>query len=110
VYNEYIGQVLFKFGYNISYKIIDRGIFEIFGPLGLSTAISKKAFIVTKLQSSFIYHYTLLILIGSTFLLGIRQFWIIFGETFDYRLFVIFFILLFFTLKNNKINVYIYIW
>ena len=30
VYNEYIGQFFFKFSYNVSYKIIDRGIFEIF--------------------------------------------------------------------------------
>merc|ERR1711957_512391 len=74
VYNEYIAQFFFSFGYNVSYKIIDRGIIEIFGPMGLSGVISTKAFYVVKLQSSYIYHYTLLILLGSTLVLGFRQF------------------------------------
>jgi hypothetical protein len=34
IYNEYFGQFFFKFGYSISYKFIDRGIFEILGPTG----------------------------------------------------------------------------
>ena len=34
----------------------------------------------------------------------------VFGENFDYRLFMIFFILLFFILKNNKINIHVYIY
>jgi hypothetical protein len=29
IYNEYFGQFFFKFGYSVSYKFIDRGIFEI---------------------------------------------------------------------------------
>jgi hypothetical protein len=36
IYNEYFGQFFFKFGYSISYKFVDRGIFEILGPTGLS--------------------------------------------------------------------------
>ena len=36
IYNEYLGQFFFKLGYSISYKAIDRGIFEILGPTGLS--------------------------------------------------------------------------
>jgi hypothetical protein len=31
IYN-YFGQFFFKFGYSVSYKFIDRGIFEILGP------------------------------------------------------------------------------
>jgi NADH-ubiquinone oxidoreductase chain 5 len=92
VYNEYIGQFFFNFGYKISYKIIDRGIFEILGPMGLSSAISKKALYLNKLQSGYIYHYTFLILIGTTLLLGIRQFWLLVGEFADYRIFIIFII------------------
>jgi NADH-ubiquinone oxidoreductase chain 5 len=37
IYNECLGQFFFKFGYSISYKFIDRGIFEILGPTGLSS-------------------------------------------------------------------------
>ena len=102
VYNEYIGQFFFNFGYKISYKIIDRGIFEIFGPMGLSTVITKKAVYLNKLQSGFLYHYTFLILIGTTLLLGIRQFWIIVGGFTDYRVFVIFLISSLFLINKQK--------
>ena len=90
VYNEYIGQFFFSFGYNISYKIIDRGIIEIFGPMGLSSVILKSAKTLVNLQSSYIYHYTLLILLGSSVILGVRQSWFLFSEFIDYKILFIF--------------------
>ena len=90
VYNEIIGQFFFKFGYTTSYKIIDRGIFEIFGPLGLSTIISKKSELISKLQTGYIYHYTFSILLFSSLLLSIRQFWIFTDILIDYRFFILF--------------------
>jgi NADH-ubiquinone oxidoreductase chain 5 len=102
VYNEYIGQFLFKFGYNVSYKIIDRGIIEMFGPMGLSNAVSNKALFINKLQTNYLYHSTLLILIGTTLLVGARQFWLFFGNFLDFRIFVIFFILSFYLLNFSK--------
>jgi len=56
---EYLGQFFFKLGYSISYKFIDRGIFEIFGPTGISNVTSKISLNIHKLQSGYIYHYTL---------------------------------------------------
>jgi len=102
VYNEIVGQFFFKFGYNTSYKIIDRGIFEIFGPLGLSTAISHKSRLISGIQSGFIYHYTFSILLMSTLLVGIRQFWILTENMIDYRIFIILFISSLFLLFNKK--------
>lgn len=102
IYNEYLTQILLKFGYRISYKIIDRGIIEVFGPLGLSNIISKKANFLYKLQTGFIYHYTLLMLTGSTLLLGLRQFWILFSTTIDYRILIICFISIYFFLTNKQ--------
>ena len=102
IYNEYIGQLFFNFGYIISYKTIDRGIFEIFGPMGLSSLISKKAFYLQKIQTGYIYHYTLLTLLGGTLLIGLREFWLIFGPFIDYRTFLIFLILSFFINIINK--------
>jgi len=96
VYNELIAQSLFTVGYNVSYKIIDRGIIEMFGPMGLANVISSKAFFITKLQTNYLYHSTLLVLVGCTLLLGVRQFWLFFGYFVDFRLFIIFFILGFF--------------
>lgn len=73
VYNEQIGQFFFKFGYSVSYKIVDRGIFEILGPNGLALSISKMSNNIAKLQSGYIYHYTFLILLGSTILVGVLR-------------------------------------
>jgi len=102
VYNEYIIQVLFKFSYNTSYKLIDRGIIEILGPMGLTNLISKNAWSLSKLQSGFIYHYTFLILILCTVLLCIRQFWFIFSHIIDIKLFIIFLISFFFLIHSNN--------
>jgi len=104
VYNEYLGQFFFTFGYNVSYKIIDRGIIEVFGPMGLSQVISKKSFQLYKTQTNYIYHYTLLILVGTTLLLGVRQFWVIFGDYVDFRIFIIFLMLIFRNINYNKNN------
>lgn len=100
VLNEYVGQVFFTLGYNITYKTIDRGIFEIVGPMGLSRAISKKARFLHSTQTGFIYHYTFVILICLTMLLGLRQFWLLFGIFIDYRNVLIFTILSFFILNE----------
>jgi NADH-ubiquinone oxidoreductase chain 5 len=53
IYNEYLVQNVLNISYRISYKIIDRGIIEIFGPLGLTKIVSKKAVFLSKLQVVF---------------------------------------------------------
>ena len=74
VYNESISQFFFTVSYTITYKIIDRGIIEIFGPMGLSSIITKKAFYISKLQTNYLYHYTFFMLVGLTLMLGAREF------------------------------------
>lgn len=96
IYNEYLGQFFFKFGYSISYKFIDRGIFEILGPTGLSSLALKVSNNLHKMQSGNIYHYTLIILVGITLLFGLRQLWLVFGLFIDYRVFILVFMLAFF--------------
>ena len=51
VYNEFIGQFFFKFGYSVSYKFIDRGIFEILGPTGLSSIALKVSSNLHRMQT-----------------------------------------------------------
>jgi NADH-ubiquinone oxidoreductase chain 5 len=104
IYNEWLSQFFFKFGYSISYKIVDRGIFEMLGPSGLSMTILKISRSLDKLQTGYLYHYTFLILIGSTILLGIRQFWLVFGVNIDYRMGIIFFVFSFF--MNSALKKY----
>lgn len=95
VYNEQIGQFFFKFGYSVSYKIVDRGIFEILGPNGLATMLRNTSTSLYSLQSGYIYHYTFLILVGSTALIGGVQLFNIL--ILDKRLIFLFFITSFFS-------------
>ena len=90
IYNEFIIQSFLSFGYHISYKIIDRGIIEVLGPMGLSNLISKKAYILHKMQTGFLYHYAFLMLVGTTLLLGILQLENILFDFIDFRLISIF--------------------
>jgi NADH-ubiquinone oxidoreductase chain 5 len=104
LYNEYFSQFFFKWGYSVSYKFIDRGIFEVLGPTGLSNTAMLVSTNFYKLQSGSIYHYTLLILIGITGILGIRQLWLMFGFIVDYRLFFILFFLIHILIKSKVKN------
>jgi NADH-ubiquinone oxidoreductase chain 5 len=104
LYNEFFNQFFFKFGFSISYKFVDRGIFEMLGPTGLSTVALKVSHNLHKMQTGFIYHYTFLILIGITLLIGVRQLWIISGYFVDYRLFALVVILFLFLLNTKAEN------
>ena len=104
IYNEYLGQFFFKFGYSVSYKFMDRGIFEILGPTGISYLFSKISSNINKMQSSYIYHYNLFILISVTFLFVFKETWINFKYLVDYRIFLILFPLVFFLIKFLKVE------
>ena len=65
-------------------------------------AISKTSSNLNKLETGYLYHYTFLILIGSTLLLGIRQFWLTFGAFVDYRIGILFFIFSLFIINILK--------
>jgi NADH-ubiquinone oxidoreductase chain 5 len=103
IYNEYLVQNVLNISYRISYKIIDRGIIEIFGPLGLTKIVSKKAVFLYKLQSGFLYHYTLIVLIASTFSLLIRQICLQYEFLIDFKISILFFLFIFYfiALKNK---------
>ena len=101
IYNECFGQFFFKFGYSMSYKLIDRGVFEIAGPTGFSSTALKAAYQIHKSQTKSLYHYTLIILTSLAILLCFRQLWIIFDYNIDYRnIFIIFIAFMF--IANNK--------
>lgn len=102
IYNEYLGQFFFKFGYSISYKFVDRGIFEVLGPTGLSQLALNIGSSLHTLQTGRIYHYTLTILVGSTAFLCLWELWSVFGHMVDYRLFFLTFFLTFFMVNHVK--------
>ena len=103
VYNEFLGQFFFKFGYSISYKFVDRGIFEMLGPTGLSSRSLNIGSIFHNMQSGSLYHISFTILIGISLLFGIRQFSLflkIFDfYWFDFKLLILSFILVLYNVK-----------
>ena len=103
VYNEFISQPVLFLGYSVTYKNIDRGIIEIFGPFGLSKVLYNPFLNFSKLQTGFIYHSTLLMLIGSVFLMtvvGFQSVLIFFIDNYLYSICLI--AILFITLQNKK--------
>jgi len=96
IYNEYFGQFFFKFGYSVSYKFIDRGIFELLGPTGLSFVTTNIGSEFYKKQTGYMYHYSYSVLISLTILLLLRELWLFFSFFLDYRLFFLLFCSIFF--------------
>jgi NADH-ubiquinone oxidoreductase chain 5 len=96
IYNEYIGQFFFYFSFSISYKMIDRGIVEILGPTGLSYCVKNLSLSFHRLQTKYIYHYLLIMLIGGNLFITTNYFWESLGETFDYRTLIMLLLLAFF--------------
>jgi len=66
VYNDWIGMKSLKFGYEVSFQSMDKGILELFGPTGLMYFIPVCAERIRNLQSGYIYHYTFTVFIFLT--------------------------------------------
>ena len=67
--NEFFASFLLKLGLNITYKKIDKGLIELFGPLGMSRGIFFLAGKMIKIQSGFIHQYATIFFSGIIFLL-----------------------------------------
>ena len=67
IYNTYIVNNILYFGYHISFKLVDRGILELFGPLGITRGLSVLTKKTSNLQSGLIYHYVFMMILGITF-------------------------------------------
>lgn len=67
IYNAFIVKSILYFGYNISFKLLDRGLFELLGPLGIVRGIKIIIQKISDLQSGLIYHYALTMVLGVTF-------------------------------------------
>ena len=104
IYNEYLGQFFFKLGYSISYKFMDRGMFEVLGPTGLSSIVFKVSSNLHKMQTGFIFHSTLVVLTGATLFLSLREVWCVYKFFIDYRFFILVVLLSLFLLHfiDNK--------
>ena len=79
IYYEFINQYILQIGYNFTYKMVDKGLIEICGPYGLTTIFSFLSQKIILLQTGYIYHYSLLILIATIFLINLIFFSIIYS-------------------------------
>jgi NADH-ubiquinone oxidoreductase chain 5 len=92
VFTEVFVQTYLVFSYKNAYRFLDKGLFEWFGPFGLSLVVYSQAKEVVKIQSGSMFHYVLVILLFLFFFFFsfFTQFFF-----FDFRLlFVCFFLFL----------------
>jgi NADH-ubiquinone oxidoreductase chain 5 len=100
IYNEFIAQKTFELGFDRSYKLIDKGLIEIFGPKGLSNLILKNSIHLLLFQTKSIYHYSFSMLFGITFIFILQYFFIFY----TFELLMIFFVstYIYFYNTNNE--------
>jgi NADH-ubiquinone oxidoreductase chain 5 len=97
IYGEIFAQNFLIFSYNSTYKVIDRGVIEIFGPKSLSFLIQTNASFFSGGQTGYVYHYAFSIVIGLFFFL-----FAICNNIFCFD-FCVFFSFFLFFLKNVKV-------
>ncbi len=78
------------FGYEVSFKVLDKGAIEIVRPYRISYTFQKLAKQISKLQSGFVYHYAFMMLIGLTIFITIVGLWNFISFWVDNRLYFIY--------------------
>ncbi len=96
VYNEYLNQSVLEIGYSGTYKTVDRGIIEFFGPFGLSNVLYNRKLNLSYMQTGLIYHYTFVMLVGAVLLITFIGFNSIIFFIFDSHLISLFSVLILF--------------
>lgn len=92
IYSEFIAQKALYFGYWTSFKTLDKGSFEILGPYGISKTMQQISQYFRGLQTGLLYHYAVIMLIGSTFFITVIGMWEFIEIYIDNRLYFIFFL------------------
>lgn len=54
--------------YNITFKLIDRGFIEVFGPLGIVRLLGRLSKLVVLLQAGYLYNYIFIGVLAVTFI------------------------------------------
>ena len=96
VYNAYIGYPIANFGYQVSFRTLDKGLFEWVGPSGVIQTMPMIANTLGRLQSGYLYHYAFVTLIGLTLFIACQSVSFI-----DARLFLVYPILVLFAFRDT---------
>jgi len=89
IYTDFIGYPALQFGYEISFRTLDKGVIEIIGPTGIVQSIQKFLPTLRLFQSGFVYHYALMMLIGLTIFVTLLGLWDFASYWIDTRLYFI---------------------
>lgn len=73
-----------------------------FGPTGLSSFVLRISSSLHKMQTGYIFHLTLIILIGAVLFFSLWEIWLICKFLVDYRFFIVIAMLSFFLLNFVK--------
>ena len=90
VYNEFFNQSILDFGYKTSYKVIDRGLIEVFGPYGFSYMVFENSVFLKNFQSGIIYQYLLIFVVSLSIIFSFIFFIKFLGFFLDFRLLLLF--------------------
>lgn len=82
--------------YSLTFKIIDRGLIEMFGPLSLVRLVGKSSSVFSYFQTGFLYNYIFVVLLGIIFFIKVALSFSVFSPV--YVNFTLFVILLTFTI------------
>jgi proton-translocating NADH-quinone oxidoreductase chain L len=69
IYNKLINYNILHFSYEVTFKLIDKGILEVFGPFGMYNALTFVSEQLRRLQSGLVYHYAIFILFVFAFMI-----------------------------------------
>lgn len=64
IYNHYVGQKVLKFGYEVTFKSLDRGLIEIIGPTGLVRFIKNSIKYMASLHNGDLSQYIFILILG----------------------------------------------
>jgi NADH-ubiquinone oxidoreductase chain 5 len=96
IYNGIIVRPALAFGYHVTFKVIDRGIIEIFGPHGIASTVRQLTAKASQLQTGFVYHYAFIMLIAVTLFITSVALWDILSLWIDSRFYLIYFLTILF--------------
>jgi len=89
--------VILKLGYNTTYKLVDKGVIEVFGPKGLSFLTITFSKQISSLQSGLVHQYAFIMFIGVTLFMTKLLVWPLFATLIDINLYFIIMAALMFT-------------
>ena len=72
----------------MTYKAIDRGIIEMFGPYGISHTVYNVSLKMARVQSGYLYHYATMMMIGIILFVMVVGLWDLVAPWWDGRLLI----------------------